>query len=77
MKSGYNHIFITNLIKEEKMLHAKNYFSFFGMLANSVNAKLMQLVSSFRQLRLSVMPMVTDMEQKLKNAVKNQTKIQK
>lgn len=59
------------------MLHAKKYFSFFGMLANSVNIKLMQLVSSFKQLQQIVMPLVTKTELRLKNAVKNQTKIQK
>ncbi|QOG12475.1 hypothetical protein [Arcobacter sp. FWKO B] len=59
------------------MLHAKKYFSFFGMLANSVNAKLLQLDSCFKQLLRTVMPLVTKTELRLANAIKNQTKIQK
>ena len=59
------------------MLHAKNYFSFFGMLASGVNMQLLSLFASIRMLEFIDMPSIDKKLTYIQNAVKNQTKIQR
>lgn len=62
--------------KEEKMLHTKSYFTLFGILANSINRKLLQLYSMLKELKHIVIPIITKNEQQIINNIKNQTTIQ-
>jgi len=59
------------------MLHAKNYFSFFGMLASGVNMQLISLFASMKMLEMIQMPSINKKLTYIHNAVKNQTKIQR
>ncbi len=59
------------------MLHAKNYFSFFGMLASGVNMQLLSLFASIRMLEMIDKPSIDKKLTYIQNAVKNQTKIQR
>lgn len=58
------------------MLHAKKYFCNFGILASTENSKLCSAFSSFKTLDMLIAPELTKKQNILKNAVKNQTKIQ-
>lgn len=59
------------------MLHTKNYFSFFGMLASTINAKLICTISLMSQMQILVLPKLNKQILAITTAVANQTKIQK
>jgi len=59
------------------MLHAKKYFCNFGILASTENSKLQSIFASFKTLDAKITPTLTKAQNKIKNAVKNQTKIEK
>lgn len=59
------------------MLHTKNYFSFFGMLASTVNAQLICIISLMSQMQMLVLPKLNKRQLAITTAVQNQTKIQK
>lgn len=58
------------------MLHAKKYFCNFGILASSINALLGSLYASVKILDMLIQPELIKVQNYIKNAVKNQTKIQ-
>lgn len=58
------------------MLHAKKYFCNFGILASSANSIIQSLHASVKRLELLIQPELIKVQNYIKNAVKNQTKIQ-
>jgi hypothetical protein len=59
------------------MLHAKKYFCNFGILASSANSMLSSANAAVKTLDMLIVPMLTKVQNTIKNAVKNQTKIQR
>jgi hypothetical protein len=59
------------------MLHAKKYFCNFGILASSANSILLSANATVKTLDMLFAPMLTKVQNTIKNAVKNQTKIQR
>ncbi len=57
------------------MLHAKRYFSFFGILASGVNMQLLRTYASLRSLAMLLDPQLRKKQNTIQNAVQNHTKI--